>query len=315
MRAALREMIRVLVLGSSGQVGRSLSALTWPADMDVVFCRRDRVNLAQPDSIAEEMLSGRYDIVVNAAAWTDVEGAEDHEAEAFRANADGPASLAKLCAEEGACLLHLSTDYVFDGSACGDHDEDHPIHPLGVYARSKAAGEEGVRAALDRHVILRTAWVYSPFGKNFVTTMLRLGAERDELKVVDDQMGNPTPAGAIALAILAIAARVKERQAIWGTYHFAGRPWTTWHGLADAVFDAAAPIWGRRPALQPILAREWPSKVDRPQNTRLDCSRIERDYGIVAPYWRVDVTSLVAELLRVTSASDPLTNGKPERSQ
>lgn len=292
-------MTRVLVLGATGQVGRSLSHVAWPEGWQVVFCRRERVDLAQPEMIATELVAGQYDIVVNAAAWTDVEGAEDHEEEAFRINADGPACLAEMCSNQGAALLHISTDYVFDGRSSGDHDEYHQVRPLGAYARSKAAGEEVVRKALEHHVIVRTAWVYSPFGRNFVSTMLDLGASRDALKVVGDQFGNPTSAHAIANAVLVIAQQIADKKVSWGTYHFAGQPWTTWYGLADVVFEAAASIWGRRPSLESISAREWPSKVDRPANTRLDCSRIEREFGIVAPDWQADVSALVARMLQV----------------
>jgi dTDP-4-dehydrorhamnose reductase len=291
-------MTRVVVLGATGQVGRSLPQVIWPVGWQVVFRRRDQVDLARPDTISAEILAGRYDIVVNAAAWTDVEGAEDHEEEAMCINAKAPARLADLCARQGAALIHISTDYVFDGRSSGDHDESHPVRPLGAYARSKAAGEEGVRNALEHHVILRTAWVYSPFGRNFVKTMLDLGASRDALKVVGDQFGNPTSAQAIAHVIVSVAEQIVNGKTSWGTYHFAGQPWTTWFGLADVVFDAAAPIWGRRPSLAAIPASAWPSKVDRPANTRLDCSRIEREFGIVAPDWQADVSMLVANMLQ-----------------
>lgn len=284
------------MLGATGQVGRSLAELAWPDGIEATFRNREQVDLACSDSIAREFAANRYDLVINAAAYTNVEGAEDHQEAAFRVNADGPALLALHCAQMQACLIHLSTDYVFDGTFPGDHGEGHTPHPLGAYARSKEAGETAVRDTLDHHVILRTAWVYSAHGTNFLKTMLRIGAARDELNVVDDQHGNPTPACAIAYAAVAVAEQVLAGKPHWGTYHFAGTPATTWYDFANAIFASAESVWGRRPTLSPISAKEWPSKVERPANTRLNCALIEHDYGIAAPDWRKDVAILVKSL-------------------
>ena len=218
---------------------------------------------------------------------------------AFAVNRDGAAHLAEACAEAGIPLVHFSTDYVFDGTKGAPYTEADAPNPLGVYGQSKWAGEEAVRERLDRHVILRTSWVFSAHGHNFVKTMLRLSGERDELRVVADQHGNPTAAADIARAALRIAQRaVAEPDAAWGTFHFAGTPATTWHGFAEAVV-AEARRHGevRAERVEPIPTSDYPTPARRPADARLDGTRLARVWGIEPPPWQPALARVVAEVL------------------
>jgi dTDP-4-dehydrorhamnose reductase len=238
------------------------------------------------------------DVVVNAAAYTAVDRAESEPEAAFAVNRDGAAHCAEACAVAGIPLIHFSTDYVFDGTKGAPYTEDDAPNPLGVYGASKLVGEEAVRDRLDTHVILRTSWVFSAHGHNFVKTMLRLCRERDVLRVVADQHGNPTAARDLALAALRIARRaVTADRAAWGTYHLAGTPATTWHGLAEAVVAEARPHGPvRAERVEAIPTSDYPTPARRPADTRLDGERIERSWGIAPPDWRDALAQVVAEL-------------------
>ncbi|MGQ3031182.1 MAG: dTDP-4-dehydrorhamnose reductase, partial [Ferrovibrionaceae bacterium] len=236
-----------------------------------------------PETATAVVAAMKPGVVVNAAAYTAVDKAESDADQAFLVNRDGPAALARAAAAVGAPLIHVSTDYVFDGTKDGAYTEDDPVAPVSVYGRSKEAGERAVREAAERHVILRTAWVYSPFGNNFVKTMLRLGAEREELRVVADQRGCPTAAADIAAAIVRLAGADHG----WGTYHYSGAGPTTWHGFAEAIFAGAAARGAKVPArVTAIGTADYPTPAVRPANSVLDCSRIDRVHGIVARNWR-----------------------------
>lgn len=289
--------MRVLVTGANGQVGRELAAATWPAQTELEVHGRDTLDIADRASVEDRVAAARPDVVINAAAYTAVDKAEEEPEAAFRANRDGPANLARACQTHGAALLHVSTDYVFDGTKDGAWAESDPVRPLGTYGRSKADGEQAVRAALERHVILRTAWVHSRHGHNFVRTMLRVGAQRDQMQVVDDQIGCPTAAADIAAALIAIARQLVDGPAHYGTYHFCGREPVSWHGFAEAIFDLAAPHWGRRPAVAKITSDQWPTPTERPANSVLDCQALGRDYGIPAADWRSSLRPIVQALL------------------
>jgi dTDP-4-dehydrorhamnose reductase len=289
--------MRFLVTGAQGQVGRALAAAAWPEGAQVAVHGRDRLDITDPQAVAAALDEARPDVVVNAAAYTAVDQAEAEPETAFAANRDGPAQLARACRDRGAALLHLSTDYVFDGTKDAPWREDDPVRPLGVYGHSKAEGEAAVRAALDRHVILRTAWVHSAGGHNFVRTMLRVGAQRDRLQVVDDQVGCPTAAADIAAALIAIADRIARGDGRFGTYHFCGDEAVSWHGFATAIFDLAAAHWGRRPEVARITSDQWPTPAQRPANSVLDCAALARDYGIPAADWRSSLRTIVAALL------------------
>lgn len=274
--------MRLLVLGANGQVGFELGRARLPDGMTLTA--RDRAGLDITDRKAVFAAVPGHDLVVNAAAYTAVDRAESERGAAFAANAEAPGHLAEACRKEGAALIHLSTDYVFDGTKPGPYAEDDPVNPLGAYGESKEAGERAVRAALAEHVILRTAWVYGAHGHNFVKTMLRLASERPSLRVVADQRGSPSSAADIAAAILRIAAAPKR----WGTFHFTGGGETTWHGFAEAIVRGRVPV-------EPIATADYPTPARRPANSVLDCGKIAAAYGIVGRPWQVALGEVLGQ--------------------
>lgn len=280
--------MRLLVFGRTGQVATEL-AQRLPAGMTARFLGRDEADLMDPAACAARI--GDCDAVVNAAAWTAVDKAEAEEAAATVVNGDAPAAMARACAAQGLPFLHVSTDYVFDGAGDRPFRPEDPTGPLGAYGRSKLAGETGVRGSGARHLILRTSWVVSAHGANFVKTMLRLGREREVLNVVADQIGGPTPAAAIADA-LAAAARAMVQGAPGGTYHFAGAPDTSWADFAREIMARA----GLGCAIHDIPTSAYPTPARRPPNSRLDCSALERDFGIRRPDWRAGLDDILQEL-------------------
>jgi len=295
--------MKLLVLGAGGQVGRELSRLAWPADYRVATFDRAEVDITRKDAVTAAFDRERPDIVINAAAYTAVDRAESEPDAAWAGNCAGPGHLAASCHAAGIPLIHISTDYVFDGSKQGPYREADPVDPLGVYGRSKEAGDRAVREVLPEHVILRTAWVYSAHGHNFVKTMLRVAAERPVLRVVADQIGSPTSAADIAGAIAAIVQRVAAGDRHWGTYHFAGGGAVTWHGFAEAIFELAAPWRGAPPTVAAITTADYPTPARRPANSVLDCSRISEVFGIDPRAWREALAEVIRELYE--SASPP----------
>ena len=287
--------MRLLVLGAGGQVGRELLSARWPAGWQVEGRTRAEVDLADTAGLEAAIRTARPDIIVNAGAYTSVDKAEVARDAAWAVNAIAPGIIGRVAAELGAAVIHYSTDYVFDGDGCGGREEDDPVAPLGVYGASKEAGERALRAATGRHVIVRTSWVFAAHGQNFVRTMWRLGGARDELRVVDDQRGCPTSARSIAAATVVIAERIAAGGAEWGTFHFAGAPAATWHGLAEATFQEMARRTGRRPRLLAIATADYPTPARRPANSVLDTRRISGAYGIAAPDWRADLTVVLDE--------------------
>ncbi|WP_126172169.1 dTDP-4-dehydrorhamnose reductase [Altericroceibacterium xinjiangense] len=287
----------VLVTGGEGQIGRELQRLSWPSGLVAVFPGRDRLDLCNPESIAEYVAGTDWGCIVNCAAWTAVDAAEDAVAEAFRVNAQGPALLAEAAARARIPFVQLSTDYVFDGRLDRPYREDDPVCPRNAYGASKLAGELAVRAAHPRAVVLRTAWVLSVHRTNFLKTMLRLADTRKQLSVVADQVGCPTSASDIAKAIRQICQRlIDDPSAPCGIYHFAGAGSASWHELACAIFDDAA-LQGRRvPEVNPIETQDYPTRAARPANSRLETSRITQDFGIVPRPWRDAVRDIVDEL-------------------
>jgi dTDP-4-dehydrorhamnose reductase len=235
------------------------------------------------------------DVVVNAAAYTAVDRAETEPASAFRANAEAPAVIAAACADRGATLVHYSTDYVFDGSGSRAYREDDPTAPLGVYGASKLAGEQAIRASGARHLILRTAWVYAAHGKNFLRTMLRLAAERDELRVVADQVGTPTPASLIADVTAQVLRRAPPRA---GTWHLTARGQTSWHGFAEAIVRGAHArgLLDRVPRVVPITTADYPTPAARPAWSVLDIGRLQREFEIRLPTWQDGLGDVLDEL-------------------
>lgn len=286
----------IVVTGALGQVGREL--VLRAGEQPLVGLSRAALDIADRDAVRCALDEHRATLVINAAGWTAVDRAESEPDAAWRANGDGPAVLADACAAIGIPLIHLSTDYVFDGRMPGAYAETAAVAPLGVYGRSKLAGEDAVRARLpDRHLILRVAWVFGAHGGNFVRTMLRVGRERDVVGVVADQYGGPTHAGSIADALLTIAARYRAGETLrWGTYHLCGTPVTTWHGFAEAIFTEArrAGLVERVPFVRPIRTDAYPLPAPRPANSALDCSLLREHFGIESPSWFAGLTEVLA---------------------
>jgi dTDP-4-dehydrorhamnose reductase len=289
-------MADILVTGGQGQVGIELGAVAWPAGITIHTPTRAELDLASADSVRAYFAGKGFAAIVNPAAYTAVDKAESEIGAAFAANALGPALLAE--AAKGAPIVHISTDYVFDGAKDGAYVEDDPVSPLGVYGASKEAGEQAIRSAAPRHVILRTAWVVSPHRGNFVKTMLRLGAERPVLRVVDDQRGCPTAAGDIAEAAARIALRlIRDPAAPTGTYHFVNGGDTTWCGLARHVFQTGAKFGAPQPAVEAIATADYPTLARRPANSRLSTKKLATDYGIHPRPWAEAMDEVVGKLL------------------
>ncbi len=286
----------VLIIGHNGQVAQALDARGFGAVPHVAL-GRDVADLTDVNALAHAFSLHQPRLVVNAAAYTAVDKAESERDLAFAVNRDGPAHLARLCATAGIPLIHLSTDYVFDGNRCGAYVEDDPTTPINVYGASKAEGEAAIRATLPAHVILRTSWVYSSTGSNFVKTMLRLAETRDRLTVVDDQCGSPTFAADIADAIAAIVEQILGGRAEYGTFHLTGSGATSWAGFAREIFSRAARHGVRSAEVVPIPTRDYPTPAKRPANSLLDCRRIKRHYGIALPTWQVSLEHCLDEIL------------------
>lgn len=279
--------MKTLVFGSTGQVASELKARD-----DVIALDRAQADLSDPAACAAAIMAQRPDVVINAAAYTAVDRAEDEPVLAHTINAEAPGAMARACAELGIPFLHISTDYVFDGTGSTPWSVDDAIAPLGVYGKTKAAGEQAVRAAGGAHAILRTSWVFSAHGANFVKTMLRLSETRDALGVVNDQIGGPTPAGGIADALLIMARAMVDGHA-GGTYHYAGAPAVSWECFARETFAAA----GRSIDVTGIPTSQYPTPAARPLNSRLDCTLLETEFGITPPDWKADLAKIVSELL------------------
>ena len=280
----------ILVFGSTGQVARSLADLRGPREM--VFLGRDQADLSDPATCAAQILRHDPSVVINAAAYTAVDRAEEEEALALTINGHAPGAMAQLCAGEGLPFLHISTDYVFAGTGEAQHQVGDPVDPQNAYGRTKLAGEDAVRAAGGPHAILRTSWVFSEYGANFVRTMLRLSESRDALNVVDDQIGGPTPARGIASALLTMADALRDGQG-GGTYHYAGAPVTSWAGFARETFARG----GRAVTVTGIPTSDYPTPATRPLNSRLDCTTLETDFGIKPADWQGELTRILKVLI------------------
>jgi dTDP-4-dehydrorhamnose reductase len=279
--------MKLLVFGKTGQVARELARLA----PEATFLGRDDADLANPTACAAAISASDADAIINAAAWTAVDKAETEEAAATVVNGEAPTAMAQAAAARGIPFLHISTDYVFDGAGDQPFDPDHPTAPQNAYGRSKLAGEQGVRAAGGPHLILRTSWVVSAHGANFVKTMLRLGRERETLNVVADQFGGPTPAAAIAQALLT-AAEAMADGAKGGTHHFSGAPDTSWADFAREIMRQA----GLTCRIEDIPTDAYPTPARRPLNSRLDCSALEAAFGIPRPDWRTGLSDILKEL-------------------
>lgn len=293
--------MRILVTGANGQVGWELRRRGVQAGLDVLAMDRTQLDITDSRAVVKQVARSGATLVVNAAAYTDVDRAESEPQLAYAVNRDGPAHLASACAEAGVPLIHISTDYVFDGRKKDPNLETDPVSPLSIYGDSKAAGEAEVRARLREHLIIRTAWVYGIHGHNFVKSMLRLGRERRTLRVVADQYGCPTYAADLAGTILLIASsRLARRRVVWGTYHYCGEGLTTWHGFAQEIFALA----GRYTALtvqhvEPISTAEYPTSATRPAHSALDCSMLKKNFNIALHPWPQALSRMITEIFSV----------------
>jgi dTDP-4-dehydrorhamnose reductase len=295
---------KIMVFGAGGQVGRHLSETGAKLGRNVVALTHAEADICDPSAVESALARHRPTVIVNAAAFTAVDKAESESERAFEVNRDGAATVAVAAAGAGLPLIHLSTDYVFDGTAREPYREEDAVNPQGVYARSKEAGERGLRAAHDRHLILRTAWVYGPFGTNFLRTMLRLGTARSELGIVDDQTGCPTATGDIAAVILTMADHAETADFTdWGTYHYVGGDTVTWFGFAAMIFAEAAKFGYKVPELRPIATSDYPTAAPRPAYSVLSTAKIHRRFGIEPKPLRDGVVATVQRLLGRGAAS------------
>lgn len=290
--------MKVMITGSKGQVGTEMCLKSKALGLDIVPLDLPDFDITDMNAVDRAIAGGGISCVVNAAAYTAVDKAETEPDDAFRVNRQGPANLARACCRQRIPLIHISTDYVFNGSKTDAYVETDPVSPVGIYGKSKAAGEGDVRDALPEHLILRTAWLCSAHGTNFVKTMIRLGQERDEIGVVADQQGCPTFASDIADAILNMIDQINNRRDIaWGTYHYCGKGVTTWYGFAKKILELA----GRRTTLRvsrikPLTTREYPTPAKRPANSALNCARIQEKFNIFPKQWQDSLADLVNQL-------------------
>jgi len=295
--------VTILLLGANGQLGQELQRALAPLGTIVATTRSGALpdgsacevaDFDQPASLAALLDRVQPTVVVNAAAYTAVDRAEGDRDAAFRANAEAPGVLAKWCAQAGVPLVHYSTDYVFDGQGTRPYREDDATAPLGVYGASKLAGEQAIRAAGGRHLIFRTAWVYASHSANFLRTMLRVGAERDVLRVVADQVGTPTPAALIADVT---AQALQHDGALSGTWHLTAKGETSWHGFAEAIFAEAVAtgVLPRAPKVEAISTAEYPTPAKRPAYSHLDVAKLEQDFGVVLPSWQDGLKRVIAD--------------------
>lgn len=288
--------MKILVFGANGQVGREFRTLALDSSYKMIFFGRKEVDITNGDKVSEVLTTYSPDLIINCAAYTAVDKAEANIKDAYSINASAVEILAQGCADNGIVLIHLSTDYVFDGTGDSPFRESDHVSPVSVYGRTKLAGEIAIRRQLDRHIILRTSWVFGEFGNNFVKTMLRIGADRRELEIVSDQWGSPTSARGIAECCIQICTKIQlnKENINWGTYHFSGSPYVNWYGFADAIFKMAFELGliNRKPKLVAVSSSTFPTVATRPANSRLDCSKLYSHFDIRPDDW-VQKLSLV----------------------
>jgi dTDP-4-dehydrorhamnose reductase len=292
--------VRLIVIGTAGQVARALAERAQACGVTAVLLGRPRLDLAAPSGIADILAGTGGDLVVNAAAYTAVDQAESEPDLADAVNGIGAGAVAGAAAAMDVPIIHLSTDYVFDGASPRPYREADEPRPLGAYGASKLRGERAVAEAASDHVILRTAWIYSPFGRNFVKTMLRLARERDEIAVVADQHGSPTSAFDMADGILAVARNLLARRDdahMRGIFHMAGSGSADWAGFASEIFRQSARHGGPAARVRPITTADYPTPARRPANSRLDCTKLASVHGVILPDWRASLEPCVRRLV------------------
>ncbi|WP_298769259.1 dTDP-4-dehydrorhamnose reductase [uncultured Shewanella sp.] len=294
--------MRVLVTGRNGQVGSYLvDQLYKQKKVTLLALNSQELDITKVNDVNNRVMDFRPDIIINAAAYTAVDKAETDIDLAFNINSDGAQYLAEAAERIGAAILHISTDYVFDGNKEGSYSESDLPMPQGVYGKSKLAGEIAVANACQRHIILRTAWVFSEYGNNFVKTMLRLGQERESLNIVGDQFGGPTYAGDIASTLIQIAKRIVQGDCVeYGIYHYSGLPHVSWCKFADKIFTDAVEqkVIDIKPVLSSIATTEYPTPAKRPQNSRLDCTKLLNNFAIKSCNWKRALESGVIMVLK-----------------
>lgn len=294
---ATRWQVKLGVTGKSGQLATALAELGRARGIDIVHLARPDFDLMDTTSVDHGLAAAAPNLVVNAAAYTDVDRAEAETPTAYAVNAMGAERVARACAAHRIPLIHISTDYVFDGRKAAPYVETDPIAPLSSYGRSKAEGERRVAAVCPEHVILRTAWVHSPFGRNFVKTMLRIASERSEVAVVNDQLGSPTYAPHLAAAIVAIAERLLHGPPAWGIYHAVGCGTATWRDVAEAIFKVSRDLGGPWATVRGIASADYPVAASRPANSRLDTSKLAQTFDVRLANWREGLTTCVTRVL------------------
>jgi len=280
--------MKVLITGANGQLGRELVRLGQRFEFEVHSFSRQQLDITNKNQIEQIFSRISPSLVINAAAYTQVDRAENESDLAYAVNKDGPAYLARYCDDNHLTLIHISTDYVFDGTKGRPYQESDPIAPLGVYGQSKAQGETAIRSILPNHIIVRTSWLYAVYGNNFVKTILKLATEKTTLRVVADQFGSPTSAADLANAVLTIARKISASKKIyWGTYHYCCKGITTWHALAEKIIELAMPYAALRARhVEAITTAEWPTPAKRPPYSVLDCSRLKSRFGIEPEAWQ-----------------------------
>jgi dTDP-4-dehydrorhamnose reductase len=291
--------MKILITGAQGQVGKELVSIANQRGFDVIAAGRAELDITKLKNIESYVEVHQPDLVINAAAYTAVDKAEEEQYIAYAINRNGVANLAAVSKEKNIPLLHISTDYVFDGAKSEAYSENDAVSPLGIYGISKWQGEEAIRQTLSQHIILRVAWVFGAQGNNFVKTMLRLAKDRDELNVVADQFGRPSPAKYIAKTLIALAEQYqKEKMLEWGTYHYCGDEKVSWCGFAEEIFKQAKEqgLIKKEIKVNAITTAEYPTPAKRPKNSMLDCQKIKNTFGIEMPSWKESLNQVLTEL-------------------
>jgi len=290
--------VKLLIFGVRGQLGQELSTLCEQHGLTAILCARSECDITNIDQVFAAYRTANPSVVINAAAYTNVDRAEAEPELSYQINRDGPKVLAEVSATRQVPLIHVSSDFVFDGSKADAYLETDAVAPLGIYGLSKEAGEVEIRKIQDQHIIVRTGWVYGRFGRNFLKTMLDLSATRDGWGVVSDQIGTPTAANDLASALLIAAEKAFKNEAKWGTYHFGGATEATWYDLAERIVLAQSQFTGRRPSVSAISSEDYPSAARRPLNSRLNSDLFATRFGMRGGAWQ----DRVPEIVRVIAA-------------
>lgn len=289
---------KIALFGSGGQLGTEIQRSAKAADLSLVAVSRTTADISDKAAVRALIEHHAPDAVVNAAAYTRVDDAEDHREAAEISNIIGPKVVAEVCQEAGIPIVHISSDYVFDGQRSGSYEESDPVSPIGYYGMTKARGEESVRNACPHHAIIRVSWLYGEFGQNFLKTMLRLAREREVIRVVADQYGSPTSTRDLAAGILCAIPQLVASPVRAGTYHFSGDGITTWHEFASAAVARFCDLSGRKVKVEPITTAEFPTKTKRPANSALNCVKFDTTFGFRRKFWRSEVEDITEILVR-----------------